>query len=495
MENKENMTKVAPKPKKKPEAEILLDRQIEMRKKSRGTDIAIISVFCAFILFFGIAFFVIPDKAISKTENRALKQAPDLSFSRIVSDLKRDLRMMTMTESEKAEYRSEANWDNVKAAVGTDKSYKDYFAVFSDEIGDYYADQFPFRDQLRAVKAATEIALLKRESNDVLFAGKYLVKKDTVSGVVIEEDGSTRARTSEDAKETIKENVRMISGIEKYLPDNIDIRTAIAGRTVDVARSALPAIFPYATTHADEYWQTLKEAAEGSGVTTVDIKDTLQSRFAAGEYVCYKTDHHWTSLGAYYAYCDIIRSFGGEPYGLDQFSREVFTKKFTGTTYAKAGACFGGMDTIELFRFDGDENYTSTITDSYGNVLTTLRAFYNQDVYRDINDKYGVFIGSDRSGDGGNNAVTIVTDNGQTQREKMILIKDSFGNSLVPFLARHYDLIVLDMRVYTGDMEEFLSDPALSHILVAYNMETFMNDENISNAALRIIPYFRSQSN
>ena len=77
----------------------------------------------------------------------------------------------------------------------------------------------------------------------------------------------------------------------------------------------------------------------------------------------------------------------------------------------------------------------------------------------------------------------------------MILIKDSFGNSLVPFLARHYDLIVLDMRVYTGDMEEFLSDPALSHILVAYNMETFMNDENISNAALRIIPYFRSQSN
>ena len=90
--------------------------------------------------------------------------------------------------------------------------------------------------------------------------------------------------------------------------------------------------------------------------------------------------------------------------------------------------------------------------------------------------------------------MTLVTDGGAEPRKKLILIKDSFGNSLVPFLARHYDLVVLDMRVYSGDMTEFLGDPQLAHILVAYNMETFMNDENITNAAARIIPYFRSLS-
>ena len=494
MENNENVTKVAPKPKKKPEAEILLDRQIEMKKKTRATDIAILSVFCAFILFFGVAFFVIPDKTYSETEKRALQQAPDLSFSRIASDIRRDLRLMTMTDTEKAEYKSEKNWDEVKAAVKTDRSYKDYFTVFADEIGDYYADQFPFRDQLRAVKAAAEIGLLKQENNDVLFAGKYLVKKDTVSGVVINEDGTVRDRTEEDAYETIRSNVTMISGIEKNLPENIDIRTAIAGRTVDVARSALPAIFPYESTHAEQYWQTYETAASDAGITTVGIKDTLTDHFKNGEYVCYKTDHHWTTLGAYYAYCDIIRSFGEEPFPLDQFRRTVYSDKFVGTTYAKAGASFGGADTIELFRFEGDENYTTTITDSSGNVLTTLKAFYNEDVYRDINDKYSVFIGSDNPGDGGNNAVTLVTDGGAEPRKKLILIKDSFGNSLVPFLARHHDLVVLDMRVYSGDMTEFLGDPQLAHILVAYNMETFMNDENITNAAARIIPYFRSLS-
>ncbi|MBO4870160.1 MAG: hypothetical protein J5585_10670 [Clostridia bacterium] len=479
------------KPKKKPEAEILLDRQLEMKDKTKKTDIAILACFCAFILFFGVMFFIMPDKTYSETEKRTLKQAPDMSFSRIVSDLKRDLKLMTMTDEEKAAYKSEDNWSEVKAEAKTDASYGDYFAVFADEIGDYYADQFPFRDQLRAVKAAAEIGLLKQENNDVLFAGSYLVKKDTVTGVVKGEDGKMRDRTTQDAVETIKSNVKMISGIEKNLPDTVDIRTAIAGRTVDVARSKLPAIFPYESTHADEYWAAYSAAAAEAGITTVELKDTLRERFEDGEYVYYKTDHHWTSLGAYYAYREIIASFGETPYELEDFDRQVYSKSFIGTSYAKAGASFGGKDTIELFRFEGDKDFTTKITDSSGNVLTTLEAFYNEDVYRDLNDKYSVFIGSDNSSDGGNNAVTLVTKNGET-RKKLILIKDSFGNSLVPFLARHFDLVILDMRVYTGDMQEFLSDPDLAHILVAYNMETFMNDDNVTNAAARIIPYFRS---
>ena len=70
------------KPKKKPEAEILLDRQLEMKTKTRKTDIAILASFCAFILFFGIMFFVMPDKEYSETEKRPLKQAPSMTFSR-----------------------------------------------------------------------------------------------------------------------------------------------------------------------------------------------------------------------------------------------------------------------------------------------------------------------------------------------------------------------------------------------------------------------------
>ena len=181
----------AKKPRKKPEAEILLDRQLEMKTKTKKTDIAIIASFCAFILFFGIMFFVLPDKTYSETEKRALKQAPSMTFSRIGEDLKRDLKLMTMTEDEKKAYIAELG-----------SGYK----VFSDEIGDYYADQFPFRDQLRVIKAAVEIGMFKQENNDVVFAGGYLIKKDSVTGVTQNEDGTFRDRTYEDAAKTIQNN-------------------------------------------------------------------------------------------------------------------------------------------------------------------------------------------------------------------------------------------------------------------------------------------------
>ncbi|MBQ7698832.1 MAG: hypothetical protein IJT49_00645 [Clostridia bacterium] len=467
----------AKKQKQKPEAEILLDKQLQMKSKTRKTDIAILASFCAFILFFGIAFFVIKDKTYSETEKRTLAQMPSLSFSRILNDLKRDLKLMTMTEDEKKAYTAELG-----------NSYK----VFSDEIGDYYADQFPFRDQLRVVKAAAEIGMLKQENNDVLFAGEYLIKKDSVSGVTKNEDGTLRDRTYEDAAETIKYNVHLLSGIEQSLPEGIDLRTAIAGRTIDVVpENKLPPLFPTEEeTHRGVYWSAYNDQVQEDNVSVVDLKGLLNLHFRAGEYVYYKTDHHWTSLGAYHAYCEIISSYGIEPYALDTFTRETYTASFIGTTYAKAGAAFGGADTIELFRYEGDTDYTTTIIN--GTKTTTLQGFYNQDKYRDINDKYGVFIGSDDTGDSGNNAVTTVTKNGEA-RPKMILIKDSFGNSIVPFLARHFDLIILDLRTSDNDFSEYLSDPDLAHILVLYNMETFMNDAKISNAAARIIPYFRQQ--
>ena len=222
MENNEiKAPEAVKKPKKKPEAEILLDKQLEMKAKTRKTDIAILASFCLFILFFGVMFFIMPDKEYSETEKRALKQAPVMTFSRIGEDLKRDLKIMTMTEDEKKAYIAELG---------------DSYKVFSDEIGDYYADQFPFRDQLRVVKAATEIGLLKQENNDVVFAGGYLIKKDSVTGVTQNEDGTIRDRTYEDAADTIKNNVHLLSGIEQSLSDGVDLRVAVAGRTIDVAK-------------------------------------------------------------------------------------------------------------------------------------------------------------------------------------------------------------------------------------------------------------------
>ncbi len=477
---------------KKPEAEILLDRQLEMKDKSKAANILTIILFCLFVLFFGVMFIILPDNEYSQTEKRVLASAPDMSWYRISTGLQRDLKMMTMTEDEKAAYKDKANWSNIqkelyekidkmnasdekKAELRSKVTYEKYFKVFSDDVSDYYSDQFPFRDQLRVIKAATEIAMLKQENNDVLFAGGYLIKKNTLA------DG----KTVDDALETIDSNLKFIGGMQKFLPENVKCLTAVAGRTVDIAVSKIPAIFPYSSTGAELYWQTYNEKAKEYGINTVELKDVLKAKFDEGEYVYYKTDHHWTSLGAYYAYCEIEKALGNTPLALDKFERETFSRDFIGTTYAKAGAALGGADTIEFFRYEGDTGYVTEIKDDG----TKLTAFYNYD-YRDDNDKYSAFLGSNNKSNGGNNAVTLVTKQTDEPRKKMIVLKDSFGHSLVPFLATDYDLIVLDMRYYNGDMSEFLSDPDLSAILVIYNMETFSNNDGPQKAGGSVIGYY-----
>lgn len=474
------MSTIAPvkKPVKKPEAEILLDRQLEMKREAKGTDIGLVAVFCAIVLALGILFWAIPDKAYSESEKRSLKQLPEMSVQRVIDDAVRDLKMMTMTETEKKAYREELAKD------GRD-------LVFSDEIGEYFADQFPFRDELRVLKAVCEIGMLKLENNDILFTfDGSLVKKDTVTGQTKNEDGTYRDRNYSDACANIDQNVKYISVMENFISKtDIKLLSAVAGRSIDVRKDSLPGVFPYGSTHADDYWAAYANAVEQYNIKgNIPLRDMLADKVTEGEYVYYKTDHHWTTLGAYYAYCAIIEGYGIEPLPLESFEREVFSDEFLGTTYASAGAALGGKDTIEFFRFEGDTDYTMTIPT--GDEITVIDGFYNYK-YQSVMDKYSAFLGHDNmTENGGNNPITYITKNNAEGREKMIVIKDSFGHSLAPFLAYHFDLIILDMRYYNGDMSEYYSDPLVTHMLIIYNMETFMNDSNLSRAAGNTVMYF-----
>lgn len=482
MENVKEKVEVKTKaPAKKPEAEILLDKQLEMGKTARGTDIALVAAFCAIVLALGVLFWAVPDKEYSESEKRSLKQFPEISVQRFIDDTIRDLKMMTMTEEEKKAYSAEL------AKEGKD-------LVLADEIGEYFADQFPFRDELRVLKAVCEIGMLKLENNDILFTfDGSLVKKDTVSGQTQNEDGTYRDRDHNDACATIDKNVYYISVMENFLgKTDIKFQSAVAGRSIDVRKNSLPSVFPYGDTHADGYWDAYANAVKEYNIKgTVHLRDMLSEKVDAGEYVYYKTDHHWTTLGAYYAYCSIMEGYGIEPLPLESFEREVFSDEFLGTTYASAGAALGGKDTIEFFRFEGDTDYTMTIPS--GSEITVIDGFYNYK-YQNVMDKYSAFLGHDNMKDnGGNNPITLLEKKTGEEREKLILIKDSFGHSLAPFLAYHFDLIILDMRYYNGDMSEYLSDGSVTHMLVLYNMETFMNDTNLSKAAGNIAAHFNKQ--
>ncbi len=446
-----------------PEAEILLNKQLDMAKRTKKTDIVCIVLFCALIAAATVGFWIVPDKDYSDEEKRQLQQFPDMSIERFINDLKRDVSELFMTYEDKV-------------------AANDASPVFADEIATYYSDQFPLRNQLRTLKAASENVLLKLENNDVVF-GKdgYLIKKDTVTGQTKDENGNTRDRDTKDAIETIKNNIAIINAFKLMFLEDTEVKlvASVPGRGIDVLKSKLPSFYPY-DDKVEPYWNALKEASEEIGLETVDLRGLLSEK-AEDEYVYYKTDHHWTGDGAYYAYVELMKSLGEVPADRSVFNIQDVSEDFYGTVYAKSGASFTGGDTVRLYRFDGDERYTTKIP--LGDETQEYKGFYNMK-FLNTADKYSIFIGHDTYG--GNNPITYVTKDTDEPREQLILIKDSFGHSLVPLLAYHYDLVILDMRYYqpggeNKSVNELVHGENVKGMIILENMETFMNDENLQN--------------
>ena len=445
---------------KKPEAEILLEKQLELASKAKKSNIITSAIFLVLIFAVSIAFWIVPDNEYSGEEKRSLKQLPEISFERFVSDLKQDCKEIFMTYDEK-------------------QALKDQREDFADEIAEYYADQFPARNAMRALKGYTEMLLCKGESNGIIITNGMLINPDTITGTAKDEDGNVCDRNEEDAIKNITKNIGYINYLSKMLgTSGVEVYTALAGRTVDVNRDILPSLYPSEVN--DAFWNAYTEGASKAGINTVDILSPLRKHVNDGEYVYYKTDHHWTTLGAYYAYCEIIKSLGEEPLPIDSFTKEIASEDFLGTVYAKSGIAPSGADTITFFRFENDEQFTTTIP--VGEEVTEYKGFYNRKYLEDA-DKYSAFLGHDNFTFGGNNPLTLITKDGEENREKLVLIKDSFAHSLAPFLAYHYDLIILDMRYYIPDgninktVMQYASEENVSKVLILYNMETFMNDE------------------
>ena len=89
-------------------------------------------------------------------------------------------------------------------------------------------------------------------------------------------------------------------------------------------------------------------------------------------------------------------------------------------------------------------------------------------------DKYMVFLG-------GNYPLIRITTPGRNNR-KLLIIKDSYANTLVPFLLEHYDEIyMVDPRYYTDSIEKLVRDEHIDNIMILYNVITFVEDQSILN--------------
>lgn len=221
----------------------------------------------------------------------------------------------------------------------------------------------------------------------------------------------------------------------------------------------------------------LKSLNDSMGEASIDLRGVLREH--KDEYIYYKTDHHWTTLGAYYGYRKIMSRWGGNAEEPSRYKKEKVSDKFLGTTYSKIAGFNTGSDDIYRYLNYNIENSTLKIQKSglgRENFDTIeSRALFAEEKLA-TKDKYAYFLG-------GNDPLVRI-DSPKKNGRALLIIKDSYANCLSPFFTDNYEQIYsVDLRYYRGNIleliEEIRKDMDLTDVLVIYNAIQISNDRNL----------------
>ena len=190
-------------------------------------------------------------------------------------------------------------------------------------------------------------------------------------------------------------------------------------------------------------------------INGVEVFDALREH--VDEYIYFHTDHHWTALGAYYAYTQYAKAAGLTPHMLDQFEQVEFPN-FLGTYYSVSGITSLGAnpDTVIAYKPMSTNKMKMTMADG-----TTYDWFVVNDVSGyGSSMKYGAFAGGDQP-------YSVVENPEITDGSACLVIKDSYGNALIPYLVDHYQYLYwIDFRYYKGSIYDLVAEKNIKDVLV-----------------------------
>ena len=361
--------------------------------------------FCVFLGGLLVWHLLLPDRDRSDVENRTLAQFPEFS------------------------------WEDLKDGS------------FTKGVEEYFADQFPLRDQWTGLKARTEQVLGKREFNGVYLCGDALIAK------------------VEPPKDGLEEkNLSYVSRLAERT--ELPVYLGLIPSAAEIWRDRLP--------KGAESWDQaafIARAAELEGVEPIDFLTALRDH--AGERtwegIFYRTDHHWTTLGAYYGHAALMEALGrgGEvPEPETVRARDLpVSNGFQGTLYSQSGIHWLEPDSIEFWV----EESGLTVT-SWRDGTPKEAGLYDWD-YLGKKDKYSAFLG-------GNQPLCVIQN--PEGEGKLLVIRDSYADSLAPFLALRFEEVhLLDPRYYRYSAAKYAEDKGLDAIAVVYSVPNFITDRNL----------------
>ena len=371
-------------------------------------------VLAAFTLFFAALFvldLVTPDRAYSELENTTLTQKPRLS------------------------------------AVTAD-GLNDYFTTYTK----YVKDQVFGRDQWIGLQSLAETTLFQKTQSGGILLGKehrMFVR---------------RYQTLASDQKTFGRNLAAVQSLCQRYPGKVNFML------VPSAAVLYPEDLPAGVPQVDEGARIAEAGNAVQGGCFLNVIDTLAEH--KDEYLYYRTDHHWTTLGAYYAYEQFCKTLGLTPFDRTAHTAET-AEDFYGTHYSKARTWNAEPDTITWYDLQNRLTIWN-VTGPGQPTQGTTTGLYDTDKLN-VYDKYAMFLH-------GNNGLSRISGDGAG---RILVIKDSYANSFVPYLTANYAVIdVVDFRNYNYGLDQLIADNGYDQILVLYSYASFTTDPYLYRAGV-----------
>lgn len=349
---------------------------------------------------------------------------------------------------------------------------------FGSKYVKYINEQFLGRDNWISMKAVADMGLGRIESHGVTYGDDhYLMEK---LEIVEDQNYPANAGTNIVKQTALDRSNGMVSSFLQMYDQPITF--SLVPNSYAILEDEVPTGFPGADQQAytQQIYRTLSEADDQLEI--VDFSDALSQH--KDEYIYYRTDHHWTTLGAYYAYVAYCEQKGLTPVSLEEL-KENKVEDFYGTFYSKAKRPSQPADTITWYDVDVDEfafvanlqqdkqlAQLGEVVQEDGLELLRVDGMMDQRKF-EVRDKYAAFMW------GNSGYVKIKSSHNLNHQEgktsRLLLFKDSYANSMIPYLTYNYDeIIVVDLRYMAKSTKELMQEE-FDDIFVMYNFSTYVS--------------------
>lgn len=315
---------------------------------------------------------------------------------------------------------------------------------FENKMSNWFGDQFVGRNGLIHLRYGVLKLMGQKKINDIYLCGKQLIEDTKLPN-----------------KTQLSRNLNAINAFTEKHSD-VDTSFMLIPNAVYVQNKRLP----YFSDENDQgkimdsIYNTLD-----SSVYSFDARKTLKKH--SEEYLYYKSDHHWTSLGAFYTYQAWQKQQGNDDVSLKDYDQYVVSNNFRGTL-ANGSGSFGIKDDITIF-------VNKNLSDYYVQEPKQKNkgSIYDSSFLK-TKDQYSVFLG-------GNKDIQRIELNNDSKRH-LLLFKDSYANSFVQFIMNDYrSITIVDPRYYRDDIEKVMQEDLITDVMYLYNTNTFVEDTSLAD--------------